>query len=233
MWSTIFYGFLGSAIFGFIYLLLFAQREDKIRSYLSKKRRGLMRRRYVNAFVGAVRGKAATTDTAILAFIVLFVPLVMSVYLQRRAQELEGLISETRTKMEKFESHDQMQPHVDKEVADLKDRLTEFEKGAHKLILSARVMAWALIAAFSIGLWFWLPFLVMRRGFDHELQRFTLRIQGLASKSEIAELAVAESKVKNEETLRHFFEVTRKIAERHNILELVSTFNLWGDQETA
>ena len=80
----------------------------------------------------------------------------------------------------------------------------------------------------------WKPFVVMRRRFGYELERFTLRIQGLASKSELAELAVAETEVKNEETVREFVLIMRRIAERHGIPQLVKTFDLWKeDSERA
>ncbi len=231
--SAFFYGLLGSAIIAVVYGLLFAQREDKIRSYLSRKRRGWIRWRYVRAFVGAVRGKAVATDTAILAFFALLVPFIIGGSLLMIADDAEYEIRQAWTRLQEIQDTDQMRRDIDKEVARLEDELTELTKRAHRNILRARIAGWALITAVYFGLLFWYPFVVMRRRFDHELQRFTLRIQGLGSKSELAELAVAESKVKNEETLRHFFEVTRKIAERHNIPELVSTFDLWGEQETA
>ncbi len=73
---------------------------------------------------------------------------------------------------------------------------------------------------------------MMRQRFAYEIERFTLRIQGLASKAELAELAVAEADVIDEKTLRHFVEITRGVASRHGIPQLVTTFDLWKDKET-
>ena len=67
----------------------------------------------------------------------------------------------------------------------------------------------------------------MRRRFAHELERFTMRIQGLASKAELANLAVLESNVRDEQSLRTFIDATRDVASRHNVSALVETFDLW------
>jgi hypothetical protein len=58
-------GIAGSAVVAVLYGLFLGQREEKIRYYLSTQRRGWARRRYVRAFVGAVRGRAAAANTSI------------------------------------------------------------------------------------------------------------------------------------------------------------------------
>ena len=74
---------------------------------------------------------------------------------------------------------------------------------------------------------FWLPFSIMRKRFTHELDRFSLRIQGLASKTELAELALAETIIADEITLRLYLSLAVGIATRHGILQLASRFDLW------
>ncbi|MCP3890102.1 MAG: hypothetical protein GY702_14715 [Desulfobulbaceae bacterium] len=71
----------------------------------------------------------------------------------------------------------------------------------------------------------------MRKRFAHEMEKFLSRIQYLESKQELSNLAVLESKVVDEKTLKEFIYATKSIAIRHNIQELVFTFDLWKNDE--
>lgn len=86
-----------------------------------------------------------------------------------------------------------------------------------------------IIEIFSLTIVFFMgPFFWIQASFAHELDVCTLRIQGLASKRELAQLAVAEARVSDEDTLRQFVCVLAEIAERHSVGELVESFDLWS-----
>lgn len=105
--------------------------------------------------------------------------------------------------------------------------ISEVEKLNDKLISSADAAGNAAIAVVIVyGFVIW-PFVRIRKQFSHEINLYLTRIQGLASKAELANLAVLESKVKNETSLKEFIEATREIANRHDVSELVKTFYLW------
>ena len=67
--------------------------------------------------------------------------------------------------------------------------------------------------------------------FADEVERFTLRVQGLASKAELVELVAAESAVSDEASSRRYVAVMRQIATRHGISDLVRSFELWSFEE--
>ncbi|NIR87087.1 hypothetical protein GWO13_05730 [Candidatus Bathyarchaeota archaeon] len=64
-------------------------------------------------------------------------------------------------------------------------------------------------------LFVWLPFAMLRTRLAHEIGRFTLRIQTLASKTELSKLTASELAVPDEETLQSFVNVILEIAQRH------------------
>lgn len=119
---------------------------------------------------------------------------------------------------------------IEKQTATIQESI-KLRPIALRIVLAGRIAAVLLFLSFYVGLFFWRPFIIMRRRFAFEIERFTLRIQGLASKPELAELAVAEAHVTNENTLRAFVEITRKVAIRHGIPQLVTTFDLWRENQ--
>jgi hypothetical protein len=102
------------------------------------------------------------------------------------------------------------------------------ERSGNKAVFHLRSLSAAFFAVSLVAYFFWIPYAVKRRRFGAELDRFLLRIQGLASKAELAELALAESRVVDERTLRAFIDHARTIANRHGVGELVSPFDLWA-----
>ena len=222
-----------------VYGLIFGGREDRIRAYLSAKRTGWLRRRYVKLFVGAVRGEAAAFDTSILAFfIVLFLlfgtmlPFYYAHETDRLRRNLQTEINFAKAILDKDKTPTQgTEPEA--RMTEWIDKGSALTKSDERAIVMFRVVGIISGICFVAFLLFWYPFLVFRRQFAHELDRFTLRIQGLASKTELADLAVAEAKVKDEETLRLFVDCARTVALRHNIPQLVSTFDLWRGIRTG
>ncbi len=229
---------LVSLLVSVIYGVVFAQREDRIRAKLAATKHGWTRQLYVLAFVGAIRGKASASDTAILAYFAVLTVFAVSllfyfvpVTLDDRARSLERTIEEY---IGKLDGRPSMEPAVDVRHSDLQARATRLRGEMDRLLLITRILAWGGMVAGFVGWWFWRPFVVMRRRFAHELDRFTLRIQGLASKSELAQVALAEARVKDEATLRAFVALAAAVAKRQGVAELVITFDLWnGDSRVA
>jgi len=228
-------GLIASAIVAIIYGVIFAQREDRIRQFLAKRKKSVIKKIYVKAFVGAARGRASVMDSAILTFMVLLVPFGIAAAFLVNANIMEqktALLCKEAQDI-KFKLHGEQQPNnesVQTKSEKLLKEIEQFESDTKLLILIFRSAAGFFLAAFLVGTLFWRPFVVMRRGFSYELDRFTLRIQGLASKTELSELAVAESQIVDEQTLRAFVEMAHRVASRHDIPQLIKTFDLWrGD----
>jgi hypothetical protein len=222
-------GIAGSAVVALLYGLILGQREEQIRHYLSVRRKGWVRRKYVRTFVGAVRGRAAAANTGLLTILILFIPLVMSVYIWNEASQMARLIESVDGKFQALNSKpgtsERAVPPSIQEWQQTKIRGSRF-------VTVSRILAGLAMLAVYVGWFIWRPFLIMRQRFAHEIDRFTLRIQGLASKTELAELAIAEANVIDEKTLRDFVEVTRRVAMRHEIPQLVTTFDLWKDWQS-
>lgn len=111
--------------------------------------------------------------------------------------------------------------------AEVQREVPELIKRLEQDVFLRRVFSIADALFFIWMLAFWFPYVVIRKRFEYELARFTLRIQGLASKAELAELAVAEAQVTSEQSLRIFVEKAKAIAVRHEVPQLVSTFDVW------
>ena len=234
MLTSFLIGLVASAIVAIVYGLVFAQREGRIRAALAAKRKGWARRRYIRAFIGAVRGKASATDTRLLAQIILYIGLSVSLLLLAGSEVLDQDFKKIEAKLatfeqtvDKLEGRTVNEPPISEGLRKLQSEVASHRRWHYPFVQAVRVLGVIGIALFYAALWFWLPFVVMRRLFAFELERFTLRIQGLASKAEPADLALAESRVKDEDTLRAFIAAVRVVAERHSVPQLVETFNLW------
>jgi hypothetical protein len=60
------------------------------------------------------------------------------------------------------------------------------------------------------------------------VSRFSLRIQGLATPKELAELTEQELKVRDPESLRQYVALMRDVASAKGIVQLTKTFELWN-----
>lgn len=224
-------GIAGSATVAIIYGLFFSQREDKIRAFLSAKRKGWSRRRYIMAFVGAVRGEAVATDTRLLAYTWLFIVLCLATFFLAASRNIAGRIAVLDAQIEGTESRldvrVQTKEAAEAQMGDVRAKLLAVKSDYAPIQLASLVTSVGGFVLMYAAMLFWLPFVVMRRRFAFELERFALRIQGLATKTELAELALAESEVVDEESLRAFVRIAGAIAERHGIPQLVKTFDLW------
>ena len=234
---------IASAVVALIYGLFFAQKEERIRAFLKQKSDGWIKRRYVKAFVGAVRGEAVAGDTYLIAYLwllVIFVAATFASYFEAEVEKAHVANNKNISALEKRLdaifmpqkdlSVEEEMLEIKSQIKDTKVHVADVDSSLVYLLIHYHVISMFLSILLFLGILFWHPYLVMRQRFSFEMQRFTLRIQGLASKAELAELAVAESQVVDEKTLRKFVETTRAVADRHNVSELVSTFDLWRVQ---
>lgn len=233
----------------FGYTVVFGDSDKQLRSFLLKKQSQRKRRWYIRAFVTAVQRRAAISDGMVQAMTLLLVLVTASVSFatlglilllatadieidQRTAviridnslRELEGS-SESKTAVE-----------LRTELKELRNELVGQEPRIRAMRLYTRVafLGPAALMALSVaGFSFWLPLFLRRRIFAFEVERFTLRMQGLATPAELAELTLAEVFVQDEKSLREFIGVARRIAERHSVVQLVVRFDLWSPLQAS
>lgn len=240
-------GIFASLLATIVWVLVLSRRVERLREHLRTRKEGWSRRRYVRAFVGAVRGRAVAADTYMLA--VLFLALIgafgtTSLWMAEEAKqtfrqwernfvEVQELLDEVRDDPKTLEDLEAEQDEILRKAEKLFEKMTEesqlIEQSKGPSIWYFRIVGYGLLASSVIAFYFWLPFVVMRRAFAHELDRFALRIQGLASKAELAQIAVAESRVRDEHSLRMFVDLVKGVAERHKVPQLAETFELWDD----
>ena len=227
MFVAIFYGFLIS------------NKEDAIRNYLKNSAKGISRRIYITAFVSAVRGKDKVDDTSNLVYLVIFILFFAALYYQQNIKDTVKSYDRSVADFAEVKDRHLKQDDAgsEKEIESIEEKLESLDKqlrsqnkDIEKLRVASNVLYIGAFVLFYIGLLLWRPYLVMRKRFAHEMGVFLMRIQGLASKQELANLAIAESKVSNSRTLQVFISLTKEIATRHHVVELVRTFDLWDDQ---
>ena len=254
-------GFVASAIVVILYGLFIAQKEESIRKKIQNGKNNWLKKNYVNAFIGAVRGRANTSDTSMIAMLWLLIIISLALFLQLSAENLkleqknieyefnsivksaneiklyfeeielknnESILKQAKT-IEGIEAIKSKYEKITQEVEKTKSKIDERKKDYILALILLKVLYWFLYILAFLGYFFWYPFIVMRKRFSHEIERYTLRIQGLASKAELAELSVLESEVNSEVSLKKFVEKSKFIAKRHNVPQLVKTFDLWSN----
>lgn len=229
---------LGSTLFGgvLVYVLcgvFLFEPVEKIRAYFATRKSGWARKRYIIIFIGAVRGEAAVFDTTVLATLIVSVPFLMALWIFSVALEIE---SDRQTLQRQHDFLTAIRSGAKLEItkeklealdAEVQRSVPAFLKREEQMVFFRYVLSIGFCLVGVYLLLVWCPYVLIRKRFDHELTRFMLRIQGLASKAELAELAVAERRVTNEQTLRIFVDKVKAIAVRHEVPQLVSTFDLW------
>lgn len=233
-WESILYGMIASLVIVIPYGLLVAQREERIRGYLSVKRRGWVRRRYVKALVRALRGHAAALDRTMLMILALMIPFLAASYSWSSARDIQSRVADIDYRLaaaakDLSSNHAPTRESLEGQLRTLQTRQEAARRAAGRFEFWAKAFSLLLYGLVLFGLVFWLPLAALSRQFECELDRFSLRIQGLASKGELAELAIAESEVVDEESLRAFFRLAASIATRQGVPRLVERFDLWAD----
>lgn len=225
-------GVLGSALFS----LLLASAVDSLRHNLNRRTAGYLRRRYVRALLEAVRGRAAVSSTYMLTWLVSFTLMVVAGSMFFGARSLEEQMATNRAELESTRASlfansvtkiPATRAQLEERVRALTRESNSLTSTVHYFSLLANASS-AGIIAFVIWLQIvWIPFAIVRATFTHEVHRFALRIQGLASKAELASLTELELRVCDEATLRKYVALMRQIAARHGAETLTSSFELW------
>jgi hypothetical protein len=227
----------GSALVAVIYGLVFAQREIAIREHLRTSGRGILRWLYVRALLGAVRGDAGVADSRNLAIIICLVLVVASSTASFFATDLQRIHKSNGVELERLykdltpsppETPEKVRARLDA----IKGKYDALDPQVALLTRVLRISGVILNAAFIVGWMAWIPYVKLRTRFAHEVARFSLRIQGLATPGELADLTSQELKVRDPESLRQYVELMRRVAAAKGIVGLTETFELWGRTET-
>jgi len=117
-----------------------------------------------------------------------------------------------------------------KEVSAAASEAEAIKANAQPTLAVAQSIAYLLLVSAGIGWVAWMPYVLMRRQFAHEIQRFSLRIQGLATSEELAALTKAELDVRDSRTLAEYVKVMGRIAARYDMPELTRSFELWDEK---
>jgi hypothetical protein len=246
-------GIITTIAVAIIYAFVLGGREERIREYLRTRAHGWLRRRYVRAMVRAVQGYAAVTDSTMLLAIALGLFASLNVFILSSVSQLEsqqrGLEAHSREVGKKlanersqldsldrprdFEAErGKSRKQLDELISALRDVNADIEgerPGLLRVVLFGKATASVGLILLFIATVFWGPLVLIRARFAHEIARFSLRIQGLATKDELAKLTEAELGVRNQDTLRRYVEVMKDVAARHGVPELTRTFELWQD----
>ena len=233
MTSTILISIVTSLLAATIYGFLISNKEESIRNYLKNSAHGLARRVYVHAFISAARGKDKVADTSNLVFLLLFVCFSTALYVH---SDITKTVNTHENNVERFNEIKKIKPKLTEkelkvQIADLGKSLKTSAKVIAVLKVLNEIFYFGAFGMFYFGLVVWRPYLIMRKRFSHEMDVYIHRIQGLASKQELSKIAVLESKIVDEHSLRMFIFATKEIAARHGVIELVSTFDLWKQNE--
>ncbi len=224
---------LGSAFVAVVYGLVFAQRESVIREYLRTSARGILRWLYLRALLGAVRGDAIVADSRNLAVIICLAWFAASMAVSFTATDLQRRNDSNTARIERMyedfagntpKTRDEVRAELDV----LKNKQDALSPQVAQVTRFLHILGNLLYTGFFIGWIAWIPYVKLRTRFAHEISRFSLRIQGLATPGELAELTAQELKVEDLESLRQYVELMRKVASAKGIVELTKTFELWN-----
>jgi len=236
MTETIIISVLTSLVAAFLYGLLIANKEERIRLYLKKSAHGFFRKRYVSALVSAIKGEDKTTESSQLAFLTLLSLLFLAYFSHNYISTVVDMHYENYKYV-----NEKLLGNYPFTQQTLEEQKKELEQNKQALISSVEavnetisyleqilpIIYWAASLYYFYFFILFRPYLLMRKRFSHEFDRYCIRIQGLASKKELAELAVLESKVKDEDSLKSLIYFTVQVAKRHDVSELSDTFDLW------
>lgn len=233
----------------FGYALVVGDSDKQLRSFLLTTRSRWKRERYIRAFVAAVRGRTVMGDAfvavntmtaAVAAFwmaqaTIGVIAMIESGNTESRQREqiyrVEALLSKLDEPLKKPDADDPRS-----ELKELRQGLKETEPNIRRMKRFAQLMFLVpsgLAVTVLLVAFFWGPIFVKKRIFAFEVERFTLRMQGLATAEELAELALLETRVSDEASLREFIHLTRRIAVKHSVPQLAARFDLWSGEESA
>jgi hypothetical protein len=226
-----------------LYALFVAGREVELRTRLATWDTGRRRVRAMRVVVNAVRGRPAATTASLLSVLVIVMVavsawalLLVGAYTGSMSDQAQAVAASSQALEQSVldllnESEDASPPEptllerldAARAMTQELERIQRTATGLRWILVFLSTLTWAVA---SWMLMVWRPLVIAGALISHELGRFTLRLQGLATKAEIVELMTVESKVRHEQSLVDYFAVMHKIADRHGIAELVGTLDL-------
>jgi hypothetical protein len=242
-------GIVGTILLGlfgrFLYGVVFGKVDEQVRSALIKASSLRKRRALVEAFVSGANGSYLWHERRIYSMLALMLLLAVTVPGLNVMLSISRWNSDTREKaMEAISVADSLLADTSgksapektiqqrrKDVLAAREKLVRLnnerdERSRNMYLFIQSITIFTALCYIYVTTS--ISTAVVRRTFAREIEQFTLRIQGLASKQELAELAVAEMRVSDEETLKAFIEAAKRIAERHCVPKLVTRFDLWS-----
>lgn len=255
MWSGLFAGVLSSLVAGIVLMLLFSGNEAAIKNWLARRGLGALQRFYVSIFVEAVRGSSRMADTRHLLSLYIIVIGVIFFSFGFCLNHWENVISSGVDAGEKalndgdvaiqnmLEVLQRDRTSINQSLDDLRGNIAKMKELKETLMLSnednRRVLSNLEVAEkifefcfFPLFLYFcfwYYPCCTIRASLSFDIERLSLRLQGLASKSELAELTRCEIAVKNRETARLYVHAIHTIADRHSLQSLYRDFPFVND----
>ena len=209
-----------SLIGALIYGLLISKYEERIRQWLRNMPKGWVRRRYVAAFVGAVRGKARESDTEVVNYILMVYPVALLFLTAVLYGTLSPMNKRLRTRLA---------TGVIEPPWELRKVVTEGDA----LLFQTSVLAIVLAAVILVFLVVVIPFRVFRSRFSYELDRMLDYLRAIAHKDELAKLMLIEQKVKDEESLKAFAGELIALSQKYGCGGYASPLWIWGDVTKA
>lgn len=227
-----------SLLLPLIYGITIGGREEFFRALLRRSASGWRRSSMVRVLIRTVRHESVGLELKVLAFLGFLALATLSVAAFTKGIEMGQWAVQAASNSEEFlrqeESILAILAGVSDSVALAQDpaeralgllqvtrensaeatRLHEAARSYRVILFTVAAVLWA--AAWWFALW-WTPMRVAELRLSRMLERMTLRIQALASKNELAELAVSEDAVSDEESLKIFFGALHRICVRHQI----------------
>lgn len=216
--NTIIISIACSVIASVIYGFLIRKNEERIIAWISSLRHGWIRTRFILAHTGAIRGKARSSDTERINYIVLLFPIVLAWYSATGAIEIRQFLDRIQ----------EPKPVVTAE-AELGKEIEEHIRSGEKFITISYTFSGICSAWYAVMVLIIIPFRALRSRISFEINRFNGYLVGLATKEEIKEIMLAEQKVVSEETLQSYYRLLIQIAKRHGVECYARPLWIWDD----
>lgn len=226
----------------FIYNFAVGDRDRQLRSFMRKSHSKWRNRRFVRAFVGAVRGDAATGDARSAMRTLGSLQFVLALCFVIGATTAQGLLLTGREIVDRASyeielrepSSESEQPKSStdstRDVRETINSARSILSNGQYVVFSLMGMALVLATMGAYILIFVEPFTSIQRQFAFSIERFTARIQGFATPVELLDLTIAELAVRDERSLRSYLEISITIAERYALLPLANSIDLWSEE---
>jgi hypothetical protein len=233
--------FLGGCITAltlrFIFRVFLEKPADATRDAYLLQRSDSRRRFFIRAFVEAVQGKGKSDDSFAIAALWRFFPVcfIFTGLLMLNGFDDEQLVKNRRSieailEVIRNPASNAASPSLIERELEGERLLANLEQTRAMLVRNWWIGAFAIVV--GIACWIWLsayrlPLVETRSRIAHQLERFTLRIQALATDEELVELIRKESAVWNEQTAKEYVNAMVKIARRYDVESLVYSFMPW------